>query len=83
MIRWGNIINLEPNEWQKRKVHILNTGVDTIELTLPIVFEWTAELTHVAQLATLKHSRIEENSDLLKMKIECDIQQYIFHNYQF
>lgn len=80
MIRWGNIVKLECGEWQIRTAHTLAGNLD---LTLPMVFEWTAELTHVIQLAMLKHTRIEINLELQRKKVECDVQQYIYHNYKF
>jgi len=52
-------------------------------LTLPHEFEWTAELTHVAQLSALKHTRTEIQEELRRMKIENDVQNYIYHNYRF
>ncbi len=84
MIRWGNSLlhslNMHSGEWQKKRAFTLSGHLD---LTLPHEFEWTAELTHVAQLSALKHTRTEIQEELRRMKIENDVQNYIFHNYRF
>jgi hypothetical protein len=71
---------MHSGEGQNKRVNTLSGHLD---LTLPHEFEWTAELTHVAQLSALKHTRTEIKEELRRMKIENDVQNYIFHNYRF
>ena len=81
MICWNEFSSsTKSGEWQRKRVF---TSLGYFDLTTPINFEWSAQLTHVAQLSHFKHICIEKNRELRRMKIECDIQCYIYNSYNF
>ena len=80
MIRWQQNVPTESSVWQRKRVL---TFAGFLDLTLPLSFEWTAELTYVVQICSEKQTRMETDPQLQRMKIETEVQSYIYAYYRF